>query len=83
MGLYGPIFFSKTIYYARYRGMSDKLVKNVLDLNQKDKPLQESFLRMFGSMIQALMQRMFGMPSPEITIRGTQEQIDALEQGKN
>jgi hypothetical protein len=59
--------------------MSDKLVKNILDLNQCGKPLQESFLRMFGSMIQSLMQRMFGMPTPEISIRGTQEQIDALK----
>lgn len=60
--------------------MSDKLVPLVLDLNvQEEKRLDESFLRMFGGLIQTLMQRMFGMPTPEINIRGTEQQIDALK----
>lgn len=60
--------------------MSDKLVPLVLELNtQEEKRLDESFLRMFGGLIQTLMQRMFGMPTPPITIRGTQQQIDALK----
>lgn len=60
--------------------MSDKLVPLVLDLNvQEEKRLDESFLRLFGGLIQTLMKRMFGMPTPEITIRGTEQQIDALK----
>ena len=60
--------------------MSDKLVPLVLDLNvQEEKRLDESFLRIFGGLIQTLMQRMFGMPTPEINIRGTEQQIDALK----
>lgn len=60
--------------------MSDKLVPLVLELNtQEEKRLDESFLRMFGGLIQTLMQRMFGMPTPPITIRGTEQQIDALK----
>lgn len=60
--------------------MSDKLVPLVLDLNYKqNKRLDESFLRMFGALVKTLMQRMFGMPTPPINIRGTQEQIDALK----
>ena len=60
--------------------MSDKLVPLVLELNtQEEKRLDECFLRMFGGLIQTLMQRMFGMPTPPITIRGTEQQIDALK----
>lgn len=60
--------------------MSDKLVSLVLDLNAaNDKRLDESFLRMFGGLIKSLMQRMFGMPTPPINIRGTEEQIAALK----
>lgn len=60
--------------------MSDKLVPLVLDLNGKqEQKLDESFLRMFGGLIQLLMKRMFGVATPEINIRGTQEQIDALK----
>ena len=60
--------------------MSDKLVPLVLDLNvQEEKRLDESFLRLFGGLIQTLMKRMFGMPTPEIQIRGTEQQIDALK----
>jgi hypothetical protein len=60
--------------------MSDKLVPLILDLNvNKEKRLDESFLRMFGGMLQTLMQRMFGMPTPPISIRGTEEQISALK----
>jgi hypothetical protein len=60
--------------------MSDKLVPLVLNLNvQEEKRLDESFLRLFGGLIQTLMKRMFGMPTPEIQIRGTEQQIDALK----
>jgi type III secretory pathway component EscV len=60
--------------------MSDKLVPLVLELNiSEQKRLDESFLRMFGGILQTLMQRMFGMPTPEISIRGTEQQIDALK----
>lgn len=59
--------------------MSDKLVPLVLDLNTNSKRLDESFLLMFGSMIKLLMQRMFGMSTPEINIRGTEQQIEALK----
>lgn len=60
--------------------MSDKLVPLVLDLNvQEEKKLDESYLRLFGGLIQTLMKRMFGMPTPEISIRGTEQQIDALK----
>jgi type III secretory pathway component EscV len=61
--------------------MSDKLVPIILELNVKEnKRLDESFLRMFGGLIKMLMQRMFGMPTPPITIRGTEDQIDSLKQ---
>lgn len=60
--------------------MSDKLVPLVLDLTiGENKKLNESFLKMFGGLIKVLMQRMFGMPTPPITIKGTQQQIDALK----
>jgi hypothetical protein len=60
--------------------MTDKLVPLILELNvQEEKRLDESFLRMFGGLINKLMQRMFGMPTPEIVIRGTDQQIDALK----
>lgn len=58
--------------------MSDKLVPLVLELNSSKK-LEESFIRLFGGMIKVLMQRMFGFPTPPITIRGTEEQIAALK----
>lgn len=61
--------------------MSDKLVPVVLDLNvQESKRLDESFLRIFGGMIKTVLQRMFGMPTPDITIRGTDQQIKSLAQ---
>jgi hypothetical protein len=60
--------------------MSDKLVPLVLNLNEKqENKLDESFLRMFGGLIKLLMQRMFGMSTPEINIRGTENQIAALK----
>ncbi len=59
--------------------MPDKLVPQVLDLNiDKAKRLDESFLRIFGGLIKTVLQRMFGMPTPEIKIRGTQDQIESL-----
>jgi hypothetical protein len=60
--------------------MSDKLVPLVLDLNSnKETKLNESFLSMFGGMIQMLMKRMFGVATPDIVIRGTEQQIAALK----
>lgn len=58
--------------------MSDKLVPLVLDLTKANK-LDESFIRLFGGMIKVLMQKMFGLPTPPISIRGTEEQIAALK----
>lgn len=59
--------------------MSDKLVPLVLDLNvQQSRRLDESFLRMFGGLIKTVLQRMFGMPTPEIKIRGTETQINSF-----
>jgi hypothetical protein len=60
--------------------MSDKIVPLVLDLTVKNnKELNESYLRIFGGLIKSLMQRMFGMPTPPIVVRGTQQQIDVLK----
>lgn len=59
--------------------MSDKLVPLVLDLNTNNKRLDESFLLMFGTLVKLMMKRMFGMPTPEINIRGTEQQIAALK----
>jgi hypothetical protein len=60
--------------------MSNKPNSLVLDLNSaQNKQLNESYLRIFGGLIKTLMQRMFGMPTPPITIRGTEQQIDALK----
>ena len=60
--------------------MSDKLVPLVLNLNEKqENKLDESFLRMFGGLIKLMMQRMLGGSTPEISIRGTEQQIAALK----
>lgn len=60
--------------------MLNKSKPLILELNViQNKQLNESFLRMFGGLIKTLMQRMFGMPTPPITIRGTEGQIEALK----
>jgi len=51
----------------------------ILELNQINKTLDESFLRMFGGMIEKLLQRMFGSSTVPVKVRGTQGQVNALQ----
>lgn len=51
----------------------------VVDLNSSRRgDLDESFLRMFGAGIRAIMDRMFGGASLPVTVRGTPSQIKSF-----
>ena len=50
----------------------------VIDLTNDKQPINESFLRMFGSAIQALLGRMFGLNNFSFKVKGTQSQVDAF-----
>jgi len=58
---------------------SDGLVPHIIDLGSSRRGgLDESFLRMFGSGIKAILNRMFGGPSIPVTVRGTRSEIDSF-----
>jgi hypothetical protein len=60
-------------------GQVTDLVPIVIDLGSSRRgDLDESFLRMFGSGIQAIMTRMFGGPAVPVTVRGTRSQVDSF-----
>jgi len=50
----------------------------VIDLTNDRQPINESFLRMFGSAIEALLGRMFGINNFNFKVRGTRAQIDSF-----
>jgi len=51
----------------------------VLDLNTaKSGQLNESWLVMFGSWIKSILNRMFGLSSIPVTVKGTPSQIDSF-----
>jgi hypothetical protein len=51
--------------------------EHVLDLS-KGKQLDESFARQFGWLIKKILERMFGMSSVPVRVKGSKEQIGAL-----
>lgn len=60
-------------------GQVGDLAPMILDLGSSRRgDLDESFLRMFGSGIQAILRRMFGGPVVPVTVRGTRSEIDAF-----
>jgi len=60
-------------------GQVEDLVPILIDLGSSRRgDLDESFLRMFGSGIQAILSRMFGGPSVPVSVRGTRSQIDSF-----
>jgi len=80
-----PRIEDKIIYLTKLHasdireGMDDEICENILDLNSaKTEELNESFLRTFGFLIQKVMERMFGQSDTQITIRGSQSQINAF-----
>lgn len=60
-------------------GQVQDLVPLMIDLGSSRRgDLDESFLRMFGSGIQAILGRMFGGPSIPVTVKGTKSEIDSF-----
>lgn len=61
------------------QGQVEDLMPMVIDLGSSRRgDLDESFLRMFGSGIQAIMRRMFGGPIVPVTVRGTRSEIKSF-----
>lgn len=61
------------------QGQVQDLAPMIIDLGSSRRgDIDESFLRMFGSGIQAIMRRMFGGPVVPVTVRGTRSQIDSF-----
>ena len=70
--------------------MADKLVPIIIDLNyMKKQKINESFLRMFGGLVQRVLKGMFGdqtplkeeaqeSSKPPVSIKGTEKEIDSF-----
>lgn len=58
---------------------NNELVPLVIDLNEyKNKKLNETFLRMFGGLVQHAMREIFGYPTPPISVKGTKADIQSF-----
>lgn len=61
------------------QGQIEDLVPIMIDLGSSRRgDLDESFLRMLGSGIQAILGRMFGGPAIPVTVKGTRSQVDSF-----
>lgn len=60
-------------------GQTTDLVPLIVDLGSSRRgELDESFLRMFGSGVQAIMRNMFGGPHVPVTVKGTRSQVESF-----
>lgn len=60
--------------------MSENIEENVLEFPQDKQLINESFLTMFGSIIELAIKRMFGFDIPNISFRGRSTDVQKLTQ---
>jgi hypothetical protein len=56
------------------------LVIDLEEIKKKENQLNESFLRMFGGLIQGVLKRMFDQSAIPVTVRGRKTDVNALAQ---